>query len=152
MTMIGKMQSENIIEKGIVLSAENGHAEIALLEEGSCEECSAKIFCKPSEKSDSKILEVDDPFGVKPGDEVLIEINGGVILKASFLLYGMPLIMIIIGIVSGMSIFESTSLPELLSFIFGIGLTALYVSGLFLIKKIKHIKPKQPQITFVKRL
>ena len=145
------MQSEAIIEKGIVLKAENGHAEIALLEEGSCEECSAKIFCKPSEKNDSKILEVDDPFGVQPGDEVQIQIAGEEVLKASFLLYGMPLILIIAGILAGMSIFESSALAELFSFIFGIGLTALYFSGIFLLRKIKQTKPKLPQITFVKR-
>ncbi|HET54467.1 MAG TPA: hypothetical protein ENN33_04550, partial [Ignavibacteria bacterium] len=86
------MQNESIIEKGIVLSAADGHAEIALIQTGSCEECSAKIFCKPSEKKDTKIIEAEDPYGVQPGDEVQIEIAGTDILKASFMLYGMPLI------------------------------------------------------------
>jgi len=145
------MQDENIIEKGVVLKANNGHAEIALIETGSCEECSAKIFCKPSEKKDSKILEVNDPIGVRAGDEVQIEINGSDILKASALLYGVPLILIVFGVMLGASIFRSTSIPELLSFIFGLGLTALYISGLFLLKKIKRSKPNLPQIIFVKR-
>lgn len=146
------MQNENIIEKGIVLKAENGQAEIALIETGSCEECSAKIFCKPSEKSDSKILEVSDPFGVQPGDEVQIEINGGDVLKASVMLYGVPLILIILGIIIGMELFANTSLPELFSFLFGLGLTGLYVSGLFLLSKIKLTKPKLPSIIFVKKM
>jgi sigma-E factor negative regulatory protein RseC len=146
------VQNENIIEKGIVISSGNGHAEIALIQTGACEECSAKIFCKPSENKDSKILEVEDSFGVEVGDEVDIEINGSDVLKASFMLYGIPLILIIFGIVIGMDFFHSTKLPELLSFIFAIGLTSLYFSGLFLIKKLKHTKPKLPQITFVKRL
>ncbi len=145
------MQSETIVEKGIVLKTDKGYAEIALIEEGSCEECSAKIFCKPAEKKDSKILEVEDPFGVQPGDEVQIQIAGEAILKASFLLYGMPLILIILGIISGISFFAETALPELFSFLFGIGLTALYFSGIFLLRKLKHTKPKLPRITFVKR-
>lgn len=145
------MQSESIIEKGIVLSAGDGHAEIALIQTGSCEECSAKIFCKPSENKDSKIIEVEDSFGVKAGDEVDIQIKGSDVLKASFMLYGMPLILILFGIILGMSIFNGTSSPELFSFLFSIGITALYFSSILLINKIKHTKPRLPQITFVKR-
>jgi len=146
------MDNEKIIEKGIVLSSGDGHAEIALIETGSCEECSAKIFCKPSGNKDTKIIEAADPYGVKVGDEVQIEIAGEEILKASFTLYGMPLILIIIGIVFGMSIFSATAFPELFSFLFSIGITALYFSSILLINKIKHNKPRLPQITFVKRL
>ncbi|KUG26475.1 sigma factor rpoe regulatory protein rsec [hydrocarbon metagenome] len=146
------MQSESIIEKGIVLSAGDGHAEIALIQTGSCEECSAKIFCKPSENKNSKIIEVEDSFGVKAGDEVDIQIKGSDVLKASFMLYGMPLILIVVGIIAGMNIFTNAVLPELLSFIFGIGLTALYFGNLLLINKFKHAKPKLPRITFVERL
>lgn len=145
------MYNENIIEKGIVLSTKDGYAEIALMQTGSCKECSAKIFCKPSGKTDTKILEVSDPFGVKPGDEVQIQIDGSDVLKASVLLYGVPLLLIVFGIIVGMSLFPRTLIPELLSFLFGLGLTTLYISGLFLIKKIKHTKPNLPQITFVKR-
>ena len=145
------MQSEAIIEKGIVLKAENGLAEIALLETGSCEECSAKIFCKPSENKDSKVLEVSDPYGVQIGDEVQVQISGGAILKASAMLYGVPLLLIILGIILGMEIFAGTSLPELFSFLFGIGLTGLYISGLLLFSKNRFTKQKLPQITFVKR-
>lgn len=146
------MQNETIIENGIVISAEDGHAKIKLIETGACKECSAKIFCKPSEKKDSKILEVNDSIGVRIGEEVRIELSGGDVLKASALLYGVPLILIVLGVMLGAVIFRGTSLPELFSFLFGIGLTGLYVSGLFLLKKIKHTKPKLPQITFVKRL
>ena len=145
------MNQENIIEKGIVLNAKDGHAEIALIESGGCEECSAKIFCKPSEKSDTKILEVNDPIGVEVGDEVQIEISGTAVLKASVMLYGVPLILIILGIILGMELFVNTSLPELFSFLFALGLTGLYVSGLLLLIKIKLTKPKLPHITFVKR-
>lgn len=146
------MQSESIIEKGVVISSGNGHAEIALIQTGACEECSAKIFCKPSEKADKKIIEADDPFGVKVGDEVQIEIAGEEILKASFTLYGIPLLLILVGIIIGMSIFSNTALPELFAFLFSIGITAFYFSIILLINKVKNNKPKLPQITFVKRL
>jgi hypothetical protein len=50
-----------------------------------------------------------------------------------------------------MEIFAGTSLPELFSFLFGIGLTGLYISGLLLFSKNRFTKQKLPQITFVKR-
>lgn len=147
-----KMLNESIKEKGIVITTKKGFAEIALIEAGSCEECTAKIFCKPSDVSDTKILEVSDPFGVQPGDEVEIRISGSAVMKASMILYGIPLIMILTGILLGMSIFKNTSLPEVFSFLFGLGLTALYVSLLFLFKRVRTAKPNLPRITFVKRL
>ena len=145
------MYEESIVEKGIVLSAQRGLAEIALLETESCEACSAKLFCKPSSKDDTKVLEVSDPYGVLPGDEVQIKIAGRAVLKASVMLYGFPLLLIITGILTGMYLFSSTSLPELFSFVLGLGLTSVYVGGLFLIKKIKKSRPVLPQIVFVKR-
>ena len=145
------MQSEAIIEKGIVLNSSEGLAEIALIETGSCEECSAKIFCKPSETKDSKIIEVNDPFGVVPGDEVQIEIAGSDVLKASAMLYGVPLVLIILGIVAGMEMFSAAQTPELFSFLFSAGLAGAYLGGLVLFSKTKLNKPKLPQITFVKR-
>lgn len=146
------MKNEAVIEKGIVLKAGDSRAEIELIDEGNCKECSARIFCKPSEKKKSKILEVEDPYGVLPGDEVKIQIAGETILKASFFLYGVPLILIIVGILFGIKLFANSFSPELFSFLFGISLTALYYSSIFLLKKIKPAQPKLPQITFVKRL
>ena len=145
------MINESIKEKGIVVTTKKGTAEIALIESGSCEECTAKIFCKPSNVSESKIIEVSDPFGVNPGDEVEIQIAGTAVMKAS-ILYGVPLALILAGIMIGMSLFKNTSMPEVFSFLFGLGLTALYISSLFLLKRAKSIKPNLPKITFVKRL
>ena len=145
------MSSENILEKGIVLKASEGHAEVALIENGGCKECSAKIFCKPSGKDSSKVLEVLDPYGVHPGDEVQIEVSGSAVLKASMILYGIPLLLILIGIMVGMPLFGDTGYPELYSFLFGLGLTVLYISGLFFFKNLKKSEPDLPKITFVKR-
>lgn len=145
------MQKEKIIEKGIVLSASDGIARIMLDESGKCEECSAKLFCKPAGSIDAKILEVEDTYGVKAGDKVDIEVIGSDIFKASVMLYGVPLLIIIAGILTGMNIFNSASLKELYSFLFSLGLTAVYAGILLLFNRIKPLKQNLPRITSVKR-
>ncbi len=143
------MQKEKIIEKGIVLSASDGTARIMLDESGKCEECSAKIFCKPAGSIDAKILEVEDSYGVKAGDKVDIEVIGSDIFKASVMLYGIPMIILIVGILLGMSIFSGLSLKELFAFLFASGLTLVYAVILLVLNKLKPLKQNLPKITSV---
>jgi len=143
------MQKEKIIEKGIVLSASDGTARIMLDESGKCEECSAKIFCKPAGSIDAKILEVEDSYGVKAGDKVDIEVIGSDIFKASVMLYGIPMIILIVGILLGMSIFNGLSLKELFAFLFASGLTLVYAVILLVLNKLKPLKQNLPKITSV---
>lgn len=118
---------EQIIEEGIVIKTESGFAEVDLNSSEDCEDCHAKIFCKPSsERDSSKILKVKDPFGAKIGDKVRISVGGGAVLKASFMLYAIPLILLILGIFLGMEVFAESKLKELLAFILGFGMMAIY--------------------------
>lgn len=116
---------EFLIEEGIVISKEKGFAEVAIFPAERCEECSAKIFCKP-DKNDRNIVRVDNSLGAEIGDNVRIEIKGKSVLSASFTLYGLPLIILIIGLFLGLSIFSSYQLSELYASLFALALTALY--------------------------
>ncbi|MBS3944066.1 MAG: SoxR reducing system RseC family protein [Melioribacter sp.] len=140
---------EILIEEGIVVCRENGIAEVEVFPAQSCEECSAKIFCKP-DKDDRNVLRVNNSIGANVGDNVRIEIKGKSVLAASFNLYGIPLIILLIGIFLGTSIFSEYKLVELYSAFFGIGLTAIYY--LFFLS---HNKNRQnqilPKIVFIKR-
>jgi sigma-E factor negative regulatory protein RseC len=140
---------EILIEEGIVVSKENGNAEVEVFPAQNCEECSAKIICKPN-KDDRNVLRVNNSIGANVGDNVRIEIKGKSVLAASFNLYGIPLIILLIGIFLGTSIFSDYKLAELYSAFFGIGLTALYY--LFFLS---HNKKQQnqilPKIVFIKR-
>ena len=68
------MNSEELIEEGIVIKVDKGTAEIAIIEKGECSECSAKVYCSPTEGNKKK-LKVSDPYGVKPGDRVKVKIG-----------------------------------------------------------------------------
>lgn len=144
------MNKEILYQEGIVLSCGEKSAEIALLENGACEECTAKLFCKPSDKN-QKTFSVSDPFGVRPGDEVRISISGSSVLKVSFLLYGVPLILLIVSIFAGLSFFQQNALKELLSFLIGLAVTGIYFFFFLKFSSFKKNAFEKPKIDFVRQ-
>lgn len=143
------MYREEFVEEGIVTDVKDGIATIMIMEEGSCEECTAKIFCKPSD--DKKKLTAKDPFGVNAGDKVRVAVRGRNVLAASTLLYGIPLALLLGGIFFGLSYFNSNK--ELFSSLLGIGLVAVYSAGVYAVSKLKsESKALIPEIIFVNKI
>ncbi len=139
--------AEEIYEDGIVKEVKDGFALIILKESGACSACCAKALCSPG-IDDEKTLTVKDPLGVHAGDTVRIAIKGKNILKASFLLYGIPLILFLAGIYAGMLYFEQQK--ELRGTVLGFLLTAAYAVILKTISDKKKNKNKFiPEIVFV---
>ncbi len=124
------MYKEELIEEGIIITSEKGLAEVGLIENDDCEECSAKLFCKPGENK-TKTIKVLDPYDAHPGDTVRISIPGNAVLRATVLLYGIPLLILILGIWGGLFLLRETSFPELFSFLLSIGIMGLYFSGIY---------------------
>lgn len=139
--------SEELYEDGIVKEVKDGIAFVILKGSDQCSACTAKNICKPGEEHD-KTLTVKDPFGVRPGDAVRIAIKGKNILKASFLLYGIPLILFLAGIYAGMLYFNQQR--ELRGTVLGFLLTVAYAVILKIISDKKKNKNKfTPEIVFV---
>lgn len=139
--------NEVLVESGIVIKSGNGIAEIRLNKNESCEECSAKIFCSPGENN-LRTITVSDSIGTLPGDKVNIAIRGIEVLKVSVLLYGIPLILIIAGILAGMFLLKDSNHKEIYSFLSGLLLTGLYYTFLyFKFSMTKKLKPLSKIIT-----
>ena len=130
------MIREELIEEGIVLKSEKGIAEVSLAENEECEECSAKLFCKPGENN-TKTIKAFDPYDSKPGDSVRISVAGNAILKATVILYGIPLVILILTIWVGLIMFSSYSSPELISFLIALALMGIYYLAVYYYGK-KH--------------
>jgi sigma-E factor negative regulatory protein RseC len=126
--------SEELTEQGIVVKSEDGITEIELLSNENCEECSAKLFCKPREDS-ARILQVTEPAKLKEGDLVSISISGKSLLLASFNLYLYPLLILIVSILIGTIQFSNSNQPELYSLATGIILVMIYYFAFFKISK-----------------
>ncbi|MBZ0198952.1 MAG: SoxR reducing system RseC family protein [Ignavibacteriaceae bacterium] len=142
------MYREKFVEEGIVADVKDGIATIFVLEAGSCEECGAKIFCRPTD--DKRKLSAKDPFGVKPGDKVSVAVRGRNVVAASSIIYGVPLILILAGVFLGMSFFSANK--ELYSSVLGLGLVALYLFIVYTVSKIKkESEALIPEIVFVSK-
>lgn len=135
--------NEELIEEGIVVKSENGYAHIALVTKDSCEECSAKIICKPRDES-SRILSIKNTCGAQKGDKVTISVHGKTLLKAAFNLYLYPLILLISGIILGLNIFASSNFTELYAFLLGCFFTSVFY--IILIKFSAKLNSRQPII------
>lgn len=141
------MYNEELVEEGIVKESNNGIATVIISNSDYCEECTAKLYCKPGNSKERSLI-VKDPIGVNPGDKVRVAIKGSEILKISFLIYGIPLILLMIGLIIGMQIFESNK--ELFSTIISIGLVLCYIFIIFFVdKKRKNGTRSYPKIVFV---
>jgi sigma-E factor negative regulatory protein RseC len=142
-----KMYKEELYEDGIVKESQNGIATILISDSNNCEECSAKLYCKPG-SSNERSLVVKDPFGIKVGDKVKVMIKGSKLIRASFMIYGIPLALLLLGLIIGMNVFNENK--EILSTFFSFGLAASYLFIFWMIdKKNKRDYKNYPEITFV---
>ncbi|GAB6281555.1 MAG: hypothetical protein STSR0008_02960 [Ignavibacterium sp.] len=127
------------VEEGIVIEKLKGSAKIVLNNNIDCHECGAKLFCSPSNQNE-RILIVKDNFGVLPGDKVKIAIEEKNVLKASIFLYGIPLLILILGILFGTNLFHNST--ELKSSLLAVGLVFIYFVLFLAISKITNKKER----------
>lgn len=141
------MHKEELTEEGIVKESKDGIATIVISDFENCKECTAKLYCKPG-NSNERSLTVKDTFGVIAGDRVRVSINGSQILRVSFLIYGVPLILMLAGLFVGIQFFQIHK--ELFSTFFAIGLVSIYILIIhFIDKKRNHNFQSYPEIVFV---
>ena len=88
-----------------VIETDGDEATVESERASSCGSCAGKASCntlgswnQKERQSSAMRLRVDNTLGAKAGDEVVIEVADGLVLKTAFRLYAMPmLIFIIIG-------------------------------------------------------
>ena len=122
-----------IEEHSRVLAVKEGQAYVSALRQSSCGHCSARSGCGTSVLSRyigkrSMEMWVDDPIGVLVNDEVVIQMHEAGLVKASFLLYLMPLLLLIGFALLGEQISDNLNLDsEWLVILFALlGLTMAY--------------------------
>lgn len=139
--------NEELVEEGIVVKSENGFVDIKLLPNYACEECTAKIICKPK-KDSSRILNVKNTCGVQKDDKVIISIPGKTLFAAALNLYFYPLIILVVNIIIGLNIFTNFHYTEVYAFLLGCIFLSVYYFIFFMISK--NLKNKQPSINLSK--
>jgi len=86
-------------KKGKVIAVEGSKATICLDSVEACERCEAKKYCQTSAPDHSVIAE--NHVGAMVGDEVYVEQTPGVGLAAASLLFGLPVVLALIGMIVG---------------------------------------------------
>lgn len=136
--------SEILEEHGVVLETSRGVAVVRIERAADCEECSAKLLCRTTPASE-RVLTIRDDIGVAVGDAVEIHVRGTSVLRASMLLYGVPLLLLLAGVVAGMRVWAPAGMPrEAWSALVGVVLAALWFVGVLVGAHLRKRRPPLP--------
>ena len=83
-----------IEEEGVVAETEGDIAKVALAKKSGCEQCAAAGVCHPG---DEEFMEALNPLRAKKGQKVKVVVAPQVYLKASLILYGIPMAALVAG-------------------------------------------------------
>ena len=88
-------------EQGVVVKTDAGAAWVKTSKTGACEGCSARGSCHSFGSDEEMEVKVINEVGAKVGDRIIMSFETGSLLKATFLVYMFPILLLIIGAVIG---------------------------------------------------
>ena len=80
-------------EEAIVIEANGTEAKVQMERTSACDTCAAAFICHPDDKS---FVEVTNPVGALKGQKVKVVVEPSLYLKASALVYGLPIFVFLI--------------------------------------------------------
>jgi len=125
-----------------------GKAKVKVKRGAACESCKIDSLCKMLSQG-YVVIEAENPIGAKTGQEVMVTIYNEEVLKASLILFGIPLICLLLGAFVGyyIDISGMRNLSTFLGSFIGVSLAFL---GIKLFSKRYEREPKyRPVITKV---
>ena len=136
-------------EQGVVLRTESETAWVKTVRSSACEGCTARGSCHTTGSGEDMEVKAINSVGAGVGDRIVLSFETSSLLKATFLIYVFPIILMIAGAVIGQMLapfieFSPSALSVLLGF-------AFFFSALFIIKaranKMAKKNAYQPKIT-----
>jgi sigma-E factor negative regulatory protein RseC len=128
-------------EKGIVISNDGKSVDIQMQPSGECHSCGACFI----DKTKLQVLSIDQHLKVQPGEMVEIEVNPSFAIQSAFLIFLLPLLLMIICYY----VFQAyINLPGLNSVHNGIigalsGLILSYMGVFFYDRHVLKVKPER---------
>lgn len=116
---------------GVVVSVENEKAYVHIARNTACENCGA---CHFDEKTLNLKVTAINHIGAKVGDQVELSMENVNFFRASFFLYGIPLISLLVGLFLGIAIFQSMALKYYDIFAILLGLVFMAITYVILRK------------------
>ena len=132
------MREDCVEQKGIVIKKQENKLVVKIEQKSTCSSCHARGACTSLDKKDKEIeIKSKDTANYNIGDEVIITISTKLGMKAVFIAFVLPLILIVVALFLSIKLFTlSQSLSALISLVV---LSAyyffLYKQNLFLSKQ-----------------
>lgn len=121
------LSGERLVEEAVVVAVDDGPpgwVDLQLLAGEGCEECAARLICRPDDGDRRRLrLPLDRPLAL--GDRVRVEVGGARVLAASAWLYGLPLAGFVAGVLGAWALLSPTAAREALAFAAGLAGVAL---------------------------
>ena len=125
---------------GYVRNTTNGMAEVEVRRISDCGGgCSS---CGGSCNAPSLIIAIENLIDAKPGDYVEIKAKSNKIIRYALIVYMIPFVMLILGIILSMSLFKSMDIVNYETYSFFVGLLFLGISFIIIKKIDTSIKKK----------
>lgn len=124
-------RKNEISHPGRILEITPDFTTVEITVSSACSSCHAKGLCGMSEDEDKIIMVPTDPYTVRAvGDEVTVKTKMTMGLKAVWISYVIPLVILLILILSLSAVFDKEYLVGLVS----VAGVALYYSGIWLFR------------------
>jgi sigma-E factor negative regulatory protein RseC len=91
-------------EQGIVIRTDSRAAWVKTIKTGDCAGCTARGSCHSLGNNNEMEVKAINEAGAREGDRIVLSFNTSSLLKATFLLYVFPILMLMIGAVIGQGI------------------------------------------------
>ncbi len=95
-------------KKGWVVTVSGRLATVCFQAKESCKDCDARGLCHGADSR--HLVVVQNNIGANPEDEVYVEQSAGIGFAAAFLLFGLPVVLSVIGLLVGSRWHETASL------------------------------------------
>ena len=132
------MREDCVEQKGIVIKKQEDKLVVKIEQKSTCSSCHARGACTSLDKKDKEIeIKSKDTANYNIGDEVIITISTKLGMKAVFIAFVLPLILIVLALFLSIKIFSlSQSLSALISLlVLSAYYFLLYKQNLFLSKQ-----------------
>ena len=119
--------SDQVSDTGKITKIDDNFATIAIDSTDDCKDCGIRFLCSPGSEKE-KIIRFENTIDAKIGDRVAISEASNILLKLSFLQYGLPLIGFFLSIVIGTQIpikLQPIEFYQFLCGLFGLGLAGI---------------------------
>jgi len=87
-------------ERGEVIEVRGNKARVKIKRSSACEGCKIDSLCKMLSQG-YVVIDADNPIGARIGEKVIVVIYRENVLKASLILFGLPLVFLFTGAILG---------------------------------------------------